>query len=101
MKPTPRISPSQHASRSFPLTNYSFQATAETQTSSSADLPATKSPAFHKLSSEFFGTEMSRDYVTQFLLFTVIGGNLSMANYFDAPCRDSSAQELLRILGWI
>ncbi len=74
MKPTPQISHNQHAARSFPLTNYSFQATAEAQTSSSADLPATKSPAFHKLSSEFFGTEMSRDFVTQFLLFTIIGG---------------------------
>jgi hypothetical protein len=74
MKPTLQISHNQHASRSFPLTDYSFQATAEAQTSSSADLPTTKSPAFHKLSSEFFATEMSRDYVTHFLLFTIIGG---------------------------
>jgi hypothetical protein len=74
MKPTLQVSPSQHASGSFPLTDYSFQATTEAQASSSADRPATKSPAFHKLSSEFFGTEMSRDYVTQFLLFTIIGG---------------------------
>jgi len=74
MKPTLQVSPSQHASGSFPLTDYSFQATAEAQTSSSAVLPAPKPPAFHKLSSEFFGTEMSRDYVTQFLLFTIIGG---------------------------
>jgi len=74
MKPTLQVSPSQHASGSFPLTDYSFQATPEAQASSSADLPATKSPAFHKLSSEFFATEMSRDYVTNFLLFTVIGG---------------------------
>jgi hypothetical protein len=74
MKPTLQVSPSQHASGSFPLTDCSFQATAEAQTSSSAVLPATKSPAFHKLSSEFFGTEMSRNYVTEFLLFTLIGG---------------------------
>jgi len=74
MKPTLQISHNQKPSRSFPLTNYSFQATSEAQASSSTDLPATKSPAFHKLSSEFFATEMSRDYVTQFLLFTVIGG---------------------------
>ena len=73
MKPTLQINQNQHAVRSFPLTNYSFQATAEAQ-ASSADLPATKSPAFYKLSSEFFATEMSRDYVTQFLLFTIIGG---------------------------
>jgi len=74
MKPTLQVSPGKHASGSFPLTDYSFQATAEAQASSSADLPATKLPAFHKLSSEFFATEMSRDYVTNFLLFTVIGG---------------------------
>ena len=73
MKPTLQINQNQHAVRNFPLTNYSFQATAEAQ-ASSADLPATKSPAFYKLSSEFFATEMSRDYVTQFLLFTIIGG---------------------------
>jgi hypothetical protein len=72
MKPTLQISHNQHAARSFPLTNYSFQATAEAQTSSSADLPATKSPAFHKLSSEFFGAETSRDYVVEMLLFTII-----------------------------
>jgi len=74
MKPTPQISPSQHASRSFPLTDYSFQATVDARPTSSAILPEEKSPAFHKLSSEFFATEMSRDYVTQFLLFTIIGG---------------------------
>jgi len=74
MKPTLQISRNQNPARSFPLTDYSFQATSEAQASSSTDLPATKSPAFHKLSSEFFATEMSRDYVTQFLLFTVIGG---------------------------
>ena len=74
MKPTPQIIPSQHASRSYPLTDYSFQATEDAKASSSAILPATKAPAFYKLSSEFFDTEMSRDYVTQFLLFTLIGG---------------------------
>jgi len=74
MKPTPQISHSQHASRSFPLTDYSFQTPADAKSSSSAVLPATKAPAFHKLSSEFFATEMSRDYVTQFFLFTLIGG---------------------------
>src|SRR5439155_4658208 len=60
--------------RSFPLTDYSFQKTADPESSSSAAPLATKSPAFHKLSSEFFATEMRRDYVTQFLLFTLIGG---------------------------
>jgi hypothetical protein len=74
MKPTPQISPSQHAPRSFPLTDYSFQATAEAPTSSSAVLPATKPPAFHKLSSEFFGAETSRDYIAELLFFILITG---------------------------
>jgi hypothetical protein len=74
MKPTPQISPNQHASRSFPLTDCSFQPTVEAQTSSSAVLPATKAPAFHKLSSEFFGAETSRDYIAELLFFTVITG---------------------------
>jgi hypothetical protein len=84
MKQTPQTSQNQRGlrrdnrarrgHRSFPLTDYSFQTTADAESSSSAVLPARKAPAFHKLSSEFFGTEMSRDYVTQFLLFTLIGG---------------------------
>ena len=74
MKPIPQISPSQHASRNFPLTDYSFQATVDAKSSSSAVVPTKKAPAFHKLSSEFFDTEMSRDYLAQFLLFTLIGG---------------------------
>ena len=74
MKPTPQISLSQHASRNFPLTDYSFQATVDAKSGSSPVVPPKKAPAFHKLSSEFFDTEMSRDYLTQFLLFTLIGG---------------------------
>ncbi len=41
---------------------------------SSVGRPATKSPAFHKLSSEFFGTEASRDYVAELLYFVLITG---------------------------
>ncbi len=41
---------------------------------SSADWQATKSPAFHKLSSEFLGTEASRDYVAELLFFVLITG---------------------------
>jgi hypothetical protein len=74
MKPITQTSASQRASRNFPLTDYSFQATADAKSGSSPVGPATKAPAFHKLSSEFFAAEMSRDYVTQFLLFTLIGG---------------------------
>ncbi|HEV8618724.1 MAG TPA: hypothetical protein VGQ70_04450 [Candidatus Udaeobacter sp.] len=74
MKPTPQISPSQHVSRSFPLTDYSFQAPADAKSSSSAVRPAMKSPAFHRLSSEFFGAEASRDYIAEFSIFMLITG---------------------------
>jgi hypothetical protein len=74
MKPTPQISPRQHASQSFPLTDYAFKATADAKASSSAVRPATKVPAFHKLSSEFFGAEASRDYVAEFSVFMLITG---------------------------
>ena len=72
MKPTSQISHNQHASRSFPLSDYNFQTTVEPPASSSAALPATKSSAFYKLSSEFFGAETSRDYVAELLLFMLI-----------------------------
>src|ERR1044071_4966542 len=59
---------------SFPLTDYNYQATAETQVSSSAGRSDTKSPAFHKLSSEFFRAETSRHYVADLLFFILITG---------------------------
>jgi hypothetical protein len=74
MKPTPQIIPSQHASRSYPLTDYSFQTTADAKSSSSAVLPTTKSPAFYKLSSEVFGAKTSRDYIVELLFFILITG---------------------------
>jgi hypothetical protein len=74
MKPTSQISPCQHASRSFPLTDYAFKATADAKSSSSAVRSATKSPAFHKLSTEFFGAEASRDYIVELSFFILITG---------------------------
>ncbi len=74
MKPKFQINHNQHVSRSFPLTDYSFQTIADAKSSSSAVVPATKSPAFHKLSSEFFGAETSRDYIAELLFFIVITG---------------------------
>ena len=84
MKPTPQISHTQRASRhdnrarrkhpSFPLTDYNYRPGAETQLSSFAGRPATKAPAFHKLSSEFLGGETSRDYVAELLFFILITG---------------------------
>jgi hypothetical protein len=74
MKPTPQITPDEHAPRPFPLTDYNFQATAETPTSSSAVVPAEKSPAFHKLSSELFGVEAERHFIAELLFFILISG---------------------------
>ena len=53
--------------------DYNFQATSDPQSSCSSVYPAKKSPGFHRLSSEFFGAEAYRDYVTNFLVFTVLG----------------------------
>jgi len=84
MKPILQINHKQRGSRrdnrarrshqSFPLTDYNYRPTAETQVNSSVDWPATKSPAFHKLSSEFLGGETSRDYLAELLFFIVITG---------------------------
>ena len=74
MKPIHQISPAQHARQSFPLTDYSYQTTADTKSSSSAIRPETKAPAFYKLSSEFFGAETSRDYIAELLFFILITG---------------------------
>jgi len=82
MKPTPQISRNQGGShrhsgmpcepKSFPLTDYSLQATVEAPASSSANLPKTELRAFRKVSSEFFGAEASRDYIAELLFFVVI-----------------------------
>lgn len=53
--------------------DYNFQATGDPQSSCSSVYPAKKSPPFHRLSSEFFGEEAYRDYVTNFLVFSVLG----------------------------
>ncbi len=74
MKPILQINPNQHASRNFPLTDYSFQATVDAKSGSSAVVPAKKAPAFHKLSSEFFGAETSRDYFAELSFFILIAG---------------------------
>jgi hypothetical protein len=72
MKPTPQISHNQDGSRNFPLTDYNYLPTGETQTGSVAGRPDRKLPAFYRLSSGFFGAEAYRDYLTEFLVFTVI-----------------------------
>jgi hypothetical protein len=60
--------------QSFPLTDYNYHPTTESQVNSSARWRATNSPAFHKLSSEFLGSETSRDYVAELLFFILITG---------------------------
>ena len=84
MKPILQINHKQRGSRrakrarpgheSFPLTDYNYRPTAEAEGSSLAGRPATKEPAFHKLSSKFFGAETSRDYVAELLFFILITG---------------------------
>jgi len=84
MKPILQISHKQRGSRrdnrarrrheSFPLTDYNYRPTAEADTISPAGQPAIKSPAFHKLSSEFLGAETSRDYLAELLFFVLIIG---------------------------
>ena len=84
MKPILQINHKQRRSRrdnrvrrsqqSFPLTDYNYRPTAETEAISPTSRPAIKSPAFHKLSSEFFGAETSRDYVAELLFFILITG---------------------------
>jgi hypothetical protein len=84
MKPTLEINDKQRGSRrddraprshqSFPLTDYNYRPTAEAEAISPAVRPATKSPAFYKLSSEFMGGETSRDYVAELLFFILITG---------------------------
>lgn len=71
---SPRDNRVGRSHQSFPLTDYNFHPTVETQVNSSAGWPATKSPAFYKLSSEFLGTERSRDYVAELLFFILITG---------------------------
>jgi hypothetical protein len=84
MKPILQINHKQRDSRrdnrarrshqSFPLTDYNYRPTPETQMGFSADQPAAKLPAFHKLSSELLGVERSRDYVAELLFFVLITG---------------------------
>jgi hypothetical protein len=84
MKPIPQINHNQHGSRrddrarrgnaGLLPTDYNYHSTSEVQVNSSADRPTAKLPAFHKLSSEFFGTEASRDYVAELLYFVLITG---------------------------
>ena len=71
---SPRDNRVGRSHQSFPLTDYNYQPTAETQVNTSASWPATKLPAFHKLSSKFFAAESSRDYIAELFFFILITG---------------------------
>ena len=71
---SPRGKRAGRSHQSFPLTDYNYRPTAETQVNTAAGWPAIKSPAFHKLSSEFLYAEKSRDYFGELLFFIVITG---------------------------
>jgi hypothetical protein len=68
MKPTPQISHNRCAG--FPLTDYNYQPTGDAKITSGRRIA--KPTGFHKLSSDFLGTEVARDYVVEFSAFTVI-----------------------------
>jgi hypothetical protein len=70
MKPTPQITHKQNARQSFPLTDYNYQPTSDAK--NTAGRPDAKPTGFHKLSSDFIGTEMARDYFVEFSAFTMI-----------------------------
>ncbi|PYJ53702.1 MAG: hypothetical protein DME82_13280 [Verrucomicrobia bacterium] len=82
MKPILQINHKQRGERrddlarrghqSFPLTDYNYRPTADAEAISPTGRAAIKSPAFHKLSTEFLGAETSRDYVAELLFFLLI-----------------------------
>jgi len=68
MKPTPQIS---HNRDGFPLTDYNYKPTTDGKICAGQKMA--KLSGLHKLSSDFIGTEMVRDYAIQFSAFTLIG----------------------------
>jgi hypothetical protein len=75
MKPTPQITPSGHASRRFPSTDYSFHETVETleaPAKTSAPVSTRKPLPLYKLRSEFLNAEASRANFAEASLFSLI-----------------------------
>ena len=62
----------QRGPQRFPLTDYNYRPTTPAETILPVGRQAIKSPAFHKLSSEFLRAETSRDYVAELLFFILI-----------------------------
>lgn len=67
MKPTTQPN-NRHAG--FPFTDHNYQPIADPKTAAGRKI--VKLTGFHKLSSDFIGTEMVRDYVAEFSVFTII-----------------------------
>lgn len=70
MKPTTQVS--HNRPTGFPLTDYNYQPTLDGKITSNR--PVAKLTSLHKLSSDFIGTEMFRDFAVEFSTFTVIAG---------------------------
>jgi hypothetical protein len=68
MKPTPQISHRRQAG--LPLTDCNYQPTGDAKMSAGGSI--SKLTGFHKLSSDFLGTEMVRDYAVEFSVSTLI-----------------------------
>ena len=66
MKPTPHIS----QNHGFPLTDSNYQPSADPKMTASRQIA--KLTGFRKLSSDYLGTEISRDFAVEFSAFTVI-----------------------------
>ncbi len=67
MKPTPQI----RNKTGFPLTDCNYQPTGDANIAGDRSLE--KLTGLRKLSSDFIGTEMVRDFAMEFSAFTVIG----------------------------
>jgi hypothetical protein len=66
MKPTPRIS----QNTGFPLTDCNYQPTADPKSTGGRSIA--KPTGFHKMSSDYLGTEVVRDFAVEFSASTLI-----------------------------
>jgi hypothetical protein len=75
MKPTPQISSEANNRKTFPLTDYHYQATTETPRASAKEARgAAPVLSIWKLSADFLANEATRDFAVEFGLFGLIAG---------------------------
>jgi hypothetical protein len=76
MKPTTQTSSKRRKQRSFPLTDYQYQTSALSADRAVAEKTqaARELKTFRKLSTEFFASETSRDYIAELFFFILITG---------------------------